>query len=215
MRERASAPVTSALSEPHFAVGRQSQTGDDLGKLALAIAGHSRNPENFPDADVQVDALQRRQGAVVQRRHVRSTSRRCVLQHWPAVPEHLPLTRSSPTIRRARSRVESEPMAKPAGDDRAAAEHRHPVGHAADLLQFVADEHDGAAFGGDLAECPHQVLDSCGVSTAVGSSRIRMVAPRWSVLRILDALLLAHRQLPDGARRVDLQVVALAQLAGL
>ena len=53
---------------------------------------------------------------------------------------------------------------------------------------------------------------SCGVSTAVGSSRIRIARLAVERLEDLDALLLAERELPDARARVDGDAVALAEL---
>ena len=54
---------------------------------------------------------------------------------------------------------------------------------------------------------------SCGVSTAVGSSRMRTLAPRYSALRISIRCCDADRQLADLRVRVDLEAELLAELA--
>ena len=44
------------------------------------------------------------------------------------------------------------------GYNHARPKHRHPIGHAANLLQLVADEDDGSAFGGYPPQRAHQVF---------------------------------------------------------
>ena len=80
------------------------------------------------------------------------------------------------------------------GHQAAAAQHRDALRHAQHLAELVADEDDRQALRHHLAQHLEQRLASCGVSTAVGSSRIRMRAPRYQRLQDLHALALAHRQ---------------------
>ena len=77
------------------------------------------------------------------------------------------------------------------GDYRTTTQHRDAVRDAAHLLQLVADQDDGAAFGRDLAEGAHQVLRLLG-----GEDRRRLVENQDGCatlegLENLDALLLA------------------------
>jgi hypothetical protein len=66
----------------------------------------------------------------------------------------------------------------------AAAHHGDRVAQGHDLLELVRDQQDGGAPIAQPAQGDEQLLGLCGVSTAVGSSRIRMRAPRYSALRI-------------------------------
>jgi hypothetical protein len=64
------------------------------------------------------------------------------------------------------------------GDHLAAPHHGDLIRHRHDLAQLVGDQQDGFAFGLELLENPEQVIGLGGVSTPVGSSRIRISAPR-------------------------------------
>jgi hypothetical protein len=92
-----------------------------------------------------------------------------------------------------------------------AAQHGDAVRHAQHLVQLVADEDDGQALRHHLPSVANSASLSCGVSTAVGSSRIRMRAPRYSAFRISTR----WRSPTDRRRRahrVDLQAEALRHL---
>ena len=102
-------------------------------------------------------------------------------------------TRSStsrPTISRARLCL-GRALARDGLDRLAAPQHRDPVGDLEHLLQLVADEDDRGALRGQAADDLEQLLASCGVSTAVGSSRISTVGAAVERLQDLDPLLLA------------------------
>ena len=101
-------------------------------------------------------------------------------------------------------------------DDLAAADHRDPVGDRAHLAQLVGDEDDRGA----RAPCSERMISirssvSCGVSTAVGSSRISTLASRISALMISTRCWTPTGRSCD--ERVDrhLEPVALGDLAHL
>ncbi len=85
---------------------------------------------------------------------------------------------------------------------RAVAHHGDPVGDRFHFAQLVGDEEDGAAAGAQFADRPrsgHRLRG--GVSTAVGSSRMRISRIEGERLEDLDALALADRKPPTPARR--------------
>ena len=51
--------AVSAAAYQYLAGGDVAQTGDCLGQLALAVAGHARDAQDFPGVDIQRDAVQR------------------------------------------------------------------------------------------------------------------------------------------------------------
>ena len=89
---------------------------------------------------------------------------------------------------------------------------RDPVGDLQHLVELVADEDDRHPLARQLRRMPNSSIASCGVSTAVGSSRMRMSAPPVQRLEDLDALLLADRDVLDARRRVDREAERLGEL---
>ena len=85
---------------------------------------------------------------------------------------------SRPTIRSASS-AWSDAAARAVGDLAARAQHGDAVGDGRDLLQLVRDEHDRKSARRQAPQhCEQGLRPRRGVSTAVGSSRTRMRAPR-------------------------------------
>ena len=96
-----------------------------------------------------------------------------------------------PSARRARPARSS--AVSSVADHLAAAHDRDAVGHRHDLAQLVGDEDDGLALFLQRRSRPKSASASAGVSTAVGSSRMRMSAPRYERLQDFDPLLQADR----------------------
>ena len=90
---------------------------------------------------------------------------------------------SRPTIARA-SDVLGRARARHRLDLLAPTQDGHPVGDLEHLVQLVADEDDRLPVGLEPLHDREQLGRLLGVSTAVGSSRIRISAPRYSAFRI-------------------------------
>ena len=85
---------------------------------------------------------------------------------------------SLPTISSASSRAVTS-VGVDRGDGAAGADHGDRVGDREHLVELVRDEDDRDALARELAQrSSKSSATSCGTSTAVGSSRIRMRAPR-------------------------------------
>ena len=164
-------------------------------------------PTISPAGDVERDAAQGGQAAIVVGRHVADREdpgagllRRPLdaLEHVP--PDHPP----GEVGGRGLARREA------GGRHLAAAHHRDPVGDGQHLAELVADEHHAPAVGGHRAERPEQFVDLLR-----GEDRGRLVhdqdpGPAVQQLEDLDPLLLADRELPDLRPGIDPQ----AELCG-
>ncbi len=84
---------------------------------------------------------------------------------------------SRPTISRGEPAGRG-PARRTVADGPAAAQDRDAVGHRHDLVELVRDEDDGLALGRHPPHGANSRSASCGVRTAVGSSRIRTRASR-------------------------------------
>ena len=97
-------------------------------------------------------------------------------------------------------------------DDSSPPEHRDPVGDLKHLVELVADEDDRLPV--ILAACAGSRTDpavSVGVSTAVGSSRIRMSTPRYSAFRISTRCSSPTERSSTDRLGIDLEPVASAR----
>ena len=92
-------------------------------------------------------------------------------------------------------------------DHLAAPQDRRAAAEAADLLELVRDVEDRAALGREPLERHEQLSASCGVSTEVGSSRIRSFGFLQQAADDLDALPLAGRERPDRAVGIEREAV--------
>ena len=156
------------------ALGRAPKAGDRVDQLALAVAVHPR---------------ERRRSLPRGRRRRRRGRRRGRARRARSGPRPGAAARPART---ASSRPGAAPRGRPssreprlggalAGDRLdllPAPEDRDPVGDLEHLVELVADEDDRQALVRERAQDLEQLLASCGVSTAVGSSRIRMSALR-------------------------------------
>ena len=150
------------------------QARDRVDQLGLAVAVDARDADDLAGAHVERDALHLLDPAVVD--HVQVLDRS---SGSPGFAGGLS-TRSStsrPTIA-SRERVLGRAGAGHAADLLAAAQHRRPVADLEHLVQLVADEDDRLAVRLEALTIANSSVASCGVSTAVGSSRIRISAPR-------------------------------------
>ena len=200
-------PIGDLLAVDRHAAAARPQAGDDLGQLALAVAGDRGDPDDLAGGHVERDPAQGRQPAVVLGRHVADRKdrgagplRRALdgLEHVP--PDHPP----GQVGRRGLAREDA------GGRHDAAAHDRDPVRDGEHLAELVADEHHAPAVGGHGVERPEQLVDLLR-----GEDRGRLVhdqdaCPAVEELQDLDPLLLADGELPDLRSRVD----AHAELVG-
>ena len=118
-----------------------------------------------------------------------------------------------PSSRPARSPVASAPRHR--ADLPPAAQHGDAVGELEHLVDLVRDEHEAAGRRPTIClRTTNSSSTSCGVRTAVGSSRTSSDDVAVQRLDDLDALALADRQLPDDGLGVDLEPVGLATARG-
>ncbi len=89
----------------------------------------------------------------------------------------------------------------------AAPEHRDAVGDGQDLVQLVADEHDRLAVVTQPPQVVEQVLGLGGGQHRRGLVEDQDLHPAVERLQDLDPLLLAHREVLDDRRGVDLETV--------
>ena len=83
------------------------------------------------------------------------------------------------------------------------------------LVQLVRDDDHGVPSCAMTWSVRKRPSDSCGVRTAVGSSRTSTREPRKTALTISTALLLADRELPDARVGIDGHLQRLGYLAQL
>jgi len=184
----------------HVSGRQRPQPGERLGELALAVAGDAGDADDLAAAHRERDAAQRGQTAVALGVQVvgleyhlpRRPGARLATVLLDLAPDHQRRQGLGGRARRRRGR-----------DDAPAAQHRDAVGDLEHLVQLVRDEDDRAAVGGHGAQRREQ-----RVRLLRGQHRRRLVEDqdaRVAVERLedLDALLLAHRQLPDARTRVD------------
>ena len=186
---------------------RRAKADDDLGQFLLAVAVDAGDTEDLAGGDGERDILKRfgrtrcRESRTTGCRSDSGGSLRADKNVCPTgvgkglVEREAVCTVSgstfSPTIRSARffgRRIAD----RAAPDDFAAAEDGDLVADALDLAELVADEDHAAAAARRRSMAEKSWSVSAGVSTAVGSSRIRM-RRRAKGFENLDALLLADR----------------------
>lgn len=66
----------------------------------------------------------------------------------------------------------------------AVSEYSHSIGQRFDFMHFMGNDDDSLAVISHFRRTLNSFSVSCGVSTAVGSSRIRISAPRYSTFTI-------------------------------
>ena len=196
----------------HAAAAR-AQPGDDLGQLALAVAGDGGDAQDLAGADVERDAAQRRQAAVVLGRDVlaRRGRRR---PGWHGVRSRTSRT-SRPTISgRARLRdAVGRPMPAAVTFPRRMTVIRSAIARTSPSLWLMKTTLRPSAV------IDRSVRNSSSISCG-REDRRRLVHdqdPRAAVehLEDLDPLLLADGELPDLGPRVDAQAEPRRELADL
>ena len=186
---------------------RPENAHQDLGELGLAVAADAGDPVDLAGPHGEARAGRARHG----RRRARPRSSATVRIGSPISVDGAGTSVTLlPTIIRVSS-GDRDGARIGGGDGLAAAHHRHPVGMGDDLAELVGDEHDGGAARRDArGSVRSRRSDSWSVSTAVGSSRIRMRGAADQHLQDLDPLLLGDRQHADRLVEVDLEAERLA-----
>ena len=163
-----------ASGQQHAAFEDGAQPGHHLLELALAVAVDPGDADDLPGVDPEVDAAQRRHPAVVRRRDA--------LEHEPGSPRSPERAAadgrtSRPTISRPSSGAEVDPAGRVATSrpSRSTATRSATRSTSSSLWLMKTTERPAAASPRRTASSSSA---SCGVSTAVGSSRIRISAPR-------------------------------------
>ncbi len=179
---RTDSSVMSRPDERDAAAVDPPQPASRLDQLRLAVAVDAGDPTISPARTSNetsahlLDARDRR-GRGASTRSSGSPGRRCR-------PSLLRSSTSRPTIRRASSSSVA-PSADSVSIDLAATKHGDPVGDVEHLVELVADEDDRQSLTRRAcARMPKSSPASWGVSTAVGSSRMRTSARRYRALRI-------------------------------
>ena len=121
---------------------------------------------------------------------------------------------SRPTMR-GRQRGDVDVAGRDVVDHTTLAHDRDVVGRLHDLVELVADEHNGSSFLDDArrAASRRAVRLSAGVSTDVGSSKIRIDGSRRRHLMISTRWRMPTGRSPTTRVRIDVEPVALADLA--
>ena len=189
------------------------QTGDRLGQLALAVAGDAGDGRDLARTNGERDAADRGCTApvAVDPQTVDLEHRGAALRGPPLPGDRLDLASDHQRGERMWSRV-----GRLDGRDRLArTQHGDAVRDRLHLVELVRDEDDRPAFGRDLAERDEQrigLLRREHCRRLVENQHACLLIER---LQDLDPLLLADRELPDARTRIDVEAVALAELAHL
>ena len=172
-RPRVAVPHPLALDADR-ALRARPQPRDRLGELALAVAGDAGDGGDLARPDGQRDALDRGAAAVAVGPDVRRA-------RAPARSRAARAPRGSTMLdvaadHQRRERLRRRVGGLHGGERLPGAEHGDAVRDRLHLVQLVRDEDDRPPLGGHLARVTNRLSASSGVSTAVGSSRIRMRA---------------------------------------
>ena len=180
-----------------------------LHQLALAVALHARDAEDLAGPDLEVEAVHRAEPPVV-------------LDVEPVDPQD-DLTDDRGSRVRREGHVAADHERRQArlrgrgrlglADDGAAAEHHDPVGRGQHLAQLVGDEDHGLAL---VDQAPQDLEELVHLARGEHGGRLvedQDVGVAVEGLHQLDALLLAHRQIADHGVGVDVEPVALGEVA--
>ena len=207
---RARIAVDATAGGADRARGGRPHPGDGLGELALPVACDAGDGDDLGPADAQRDAPQGGCAAIALDRHVVQLEH-CLARSAPLLvrraaaqlaPDHQRRERARRRVRRVDRR-----------DRATAAEDRDAVRNGLHLVELVRDEDHGAPLVRHAAQRLEQhlrLLRREHRGRLVQDQDARVPIER---LEDLDALLLAERQLPDARARIDVEAVALRDLA--
>ena len=209
-RSRGDADGHVLVAERHAAGRLAPQPHDRLDQLVLAVAGDAGDSEDLAGANLEADAVDDLVPTVIGDPEVLG------LEHdvRPACssPRSTVSWTSRPTISSARSSsFVSDGMREPTTFPRRMTVMRSAISRTSYSLWLMKMTDVPSSFVSWRRTAKISRV-SCGVSTAVGSSRTRMRRAAIERLEDLDALLPAHRQRADLRVGVDLEAELLAEL---
>ena len=188
------------------------------GRIPAIVSASSRWPLPATPATPTISPRAHRERHAVHRRHaavaVGAQSRRPRARRSPsgaaALDRRVPSRpRARPSARPARAASRRPPRrSRPTCPPRSTVTRSATAFTSCSLCEMKITVRPSAAIVRSVSK---SASASCGVSTAVGSSRIRIARLAVERLEDLDALLLADRELPDPRARVDREPVALAR----
>ena len=195
---------------PYRSARDRAQPGEDLRQLALAVAGHAGNPQDFALADCQRKVSERRQPAIARRAEPARLQHRRTGRPLHSVLSLDPLL----SDQKSRQGVDVAFRGEPAGDDLTGTQHRDTVGRSEHLLELVRDEHDAAPSIRNGSDDGKQFI-----GFGWGQNRGRLIEdqdarPPGEDAKDLNSLLLAGGELPYLGLRIHMKAEMVAQLAG-
>ena len=153
---------------------RVAQARERVDQLALAVVVDAGDADDLAGANLERDAAHLLDVAVVEHVEVLDLEQRLSgLRRGLLDAEH-----DLAADHQLREAGLGRAFARDRVDLLAAAQDADPVGDLEHLVQLVGDEDDRHALGLSMRRISNSSSASCGVSTAVGSSRIRMSAER-------------------------------------
>ena len=203
--------VKLGAGDLHGAGGVRSHPGDDLGELALAVAGHAAHAHDLARSHGDAHAVERHLAAVPVSPHPVDA------QHDVGAGALGPFDGRGAQLHVAADHEAGELPARRARDLVGAlgapgSEDGDAVGDRSDLVELVRDEDHGAALGRHAPQHLEQRLGLLRREDGGGLVEDQQPGLTREGLDDLDALLLTDRQLPDPGGGVDVEPVALAQL---
>ena len=166
--------ASRAAVHANLAAHRRQQSAQGIGQLRLAVAGHAGDAEDLAalDRKVRVLAASRRPRVDAPTTALSARAVGAAASRLRGISMRRPtISSASSALLVARSIAHRNQLALP--------QHRHAPARRQHLVQLVRDEDDRQAVHAPACAASRTApRDSCGVSTAVGSSRIRMRAPR-------------------------------------
>ena len=156
-------------------VGRRAHAGDRLGELALAVAGHARDRDDLAGAHDERGASHGRLAAVALRPDALELEHRLAGTSAPRASPPPPSSR--PTISAASERGVASAVGTVASEcpPRSTVTRSATAFTSCSLCEMKITVRPSAAISRIVS---NSTSASCGVSTAVGSSRMRMRASR-------------------------------------
>ncbi len=194
--------------ENHLSGRRLAHARQYLGELSLAVARYAGEADDLSGADLEVDAAERFLALVAlgaqaldpQPRLARLAPPRLDLLHL-ASDHHV-------------DQLVAAHFGGPARPDHPAVpKDGHAVGDGHDLGQLVRNEDERMSLGHHPSQGGEEVVDFLGREHGRGLVEDDEAGPFIEGLHYLDALLLAHRELPDVGFGIYLETVFLRELA--
>jgi hypothetical protein len=193
---------------PATAIGaalRPKHPGDNIGKLALAVAGNAGDPDDFTGAQCQRYLL-KPDPAVLAGRHPVEHKERRAKRHGRLVrrPELTAAHQAS------KLRLGQRAVILPLGYHGAVTHHGDPIGDGKHLAELVGNEDHRHAAAGHGAQGPEQALGFLGRQRRCRLVQHQDTGAARQRFGDFHALLLADRKLADQAIGVEVKVEVAA-----